>query len=269
MILEGLHRNALTQLNHFYVLSILDLDPEKSLKSQQAKEEVADTGPPLKDDPKYAKVSCSSEPAFTFIFRDVPNPQSHVKHLVLQYFKMLKMGLPMGAVKNAMVRDELDPKILDMDPEKSLASQTGESADTGPPMKEDPKYAKYFKMIKMGLPMGAVKNALIRDGLDPALMDLDHNKSVASQLDPKKKGGPKGLKPSKPKIRRKKVYWNKIDAKDGNVWTVVKKLEVKLEVEMEEFERLFSQALDAQKEKEKKDAKASSKKPTKGVKVIE
>ena len=40
-----------------------------------------------------------------------------------------------------MVRDQLDPKILDMDPEKSLRSQT-ESADDGPPLKDDPRYSK-------------------------------------------------------------------------------------------------------------------------------
>ena len=57
----------------------------------------------------------------------------------------------MGAVKNALQRDGLDPGIMDLDPEKSLKSQTegGDSADTGPPLKEDPKYAKYFKMLKM------------------------------------------------------------------------------------------------------------------------
>lgn len=66
----------------------------------------------------------------------------------LQYFKMMKMGLPKEAAQHAMVRDQLDPKILDMDPEKSLKSQT-ESADSGPPLKDDPKFAKYFKMLKM------------------------------------------------------------------------------------------------------------------------
>jgi hypothetical protein len=29
--------------------------------------------------------------------------------------------------------------------------------------------------------MGAVQNAMQRDGLDPTIMDLDHNKSVSSQ----------------------------------------------------------------------------------------
>ena len=47
-----------------------------------------------------------------------------------------------------------------------------------PALRDDPKYAKYFKMIEMGLPIGAVKNAFERDGLDPAIMDGDHSKPV-------------------------------------------------------------------------------------------
>jgi len=42
--------------------------------------------------------------------------------------------------------------------------------DTGPPLHEDPEYTKYFKMLKMGLPVGAVKNALTRDGKDPSII---------------------------------------------------------------------------------------------------
>eukprot|EP00957_Ditylum_brightwellii_P148666 11318667-Ditylum_brightwellii.AAC.1 len=107
----------------------MDLDPEKSLKSQLKKddddeeEEEEDTGPPLKEDPEYTK-----------------------------YFKMLKMGLPMGAVQNALQRDGKDPGIMDLDPEKSLKSQLKkeeEEEDTGPPLKDDPEYTKYFKMLKM------------------------------------------------------------------------------------------------------------------------
>ena len=58
----------------------------------------------------------------------------------------------MGAVKNALQRDGLDPGVMDLDPEKSLKSQTeGDKAkeDDGPPLKEDPKFTKYFKMLKM------------------------------------------------------------------------------------------------------------------------
>ena len=58
----------------------------------------------------------------------------------------------MGAVKNAMQRDELDPTIMDLDHDKSLDSQRPskiDKVDDGPPLNEDPKYQKYFKMLKM------------------------------------------------------------------------------------------------------------------------
>ena len=103
---------------------------------------------PLKDDPKYAK-----------------------------YFKMLKMGIIMGAVKNAITKDGLNPSVMDGD----------HNAPAPMPLKDDPKYAKYFKMLKMGLPMGAVKNAITKDGLNPSMMDGDHNAPAPMPLkdDPK------------------------------------------------------------------------------------
>ena len=45
----------------------------------------------------------------------------------------------MGAVQNAMQRDGDDPAIMDLDHNKSVASQM-KKADDGPPLKEDPKY---------------------------------------------------------------------------------------------------------------------------------
>merc|ERR1712194_707382 len=127
--------------------SIMDLDPGKSLESQQSLKSKDSDDIPLKDDPIYSK-----------------------------YFKMSKMGLPLGAVQNAMQRDGIDPSIMDLDPEKSVASQLDtkeEPVDDGPPLKDDPTYVKYFKMLKMGLPMGAVKNAMERDGLNASIMHLD------------------------------------------------------------------------------------------------
>jgi hypothetical protein len=58
----------------------------------------------------------------------------------------------MGAVKNAMTRDGLDPDIMDLDHDKSVASQMksdDDNVDNGPPLKEDERYQKYFKMLKM------------------------------------------------------------------------------------------------------------------------
>ena len=55
----------------------------------------------------------------------------------------------MGAVQNAMQRDSLDPSIMDLDQNKSVASQLKKSKDDGPPLKEDPKYQKYFKVSSL------------------------------------------------------------------------------------------------------------------------
>ena len=62
------------------------------------------------------------------------------------------MGLPMGAAKQACVRDGKDPSIMDLDPEKSLKSQRGgkdknNSQDSGPPLKDDPEYAKVSLLL--------------------------------------------------------------------------------------------------------------------------
>ena len=117
-------------------------------------------GIPLKDDPKYEK-----------------------------YLKMLKMGLPLGAVKNAMMRDGLDPSVMDGDHNHSIPGDNTPTAG-GIPLKDDPKYEKYFKMLKMGLPLGAVKNAITRDGLDPCVMDGDHNLPIPGDNTPTSKGVP-------------------------------------------------------------------------------
>jgi len=229
--------------------SIMDLDPEKSLKSQLEGDDVEDDGPPLKDDPEFAK-----------------------------YFKMLKMGLPLGAVQNAMVRDGKDGSILELDHNKSLKSQLNvEEADTGPPLRDDPEFAKYFKMLKMGLPLGAVQNAIIRDGKDPAIMDLDPDKSLAANQLSKKEGGKKKKKapskPKKPKVRRKKIYWTSIDASKidkDSLWSLLQDAPSihKLKYDAKEFESLFTEVPNADK-KEEKEKKGPAKEQKKSVQVIE
>ena len=42
-------------------------------------------------------------------------------------------------------------------------------------------WTKYFKMLKIGLPLKSVKHALIRDGLYPSVLDGDHNKPADYQ----------------------------------------------------------------------------------------
>ena len=235
--------------------AIMDLDPDKSLASQMSLTK-EDDDPPLKDDEEYSK-----------------------------YFKMLKMGLPIGAVKNAISRDGKDPSVLDLDPEKSLKIQKGSerdesTTDTGTPLKDDPEYSKYFKMMKMGLPPGAVKNAVSRDGKDPSILDLDPEMSVAFQLAQKKNGrvrggiagGARATVKKRRKVRRKKIYWTPIDASklhEESLWSIVKgsvTMET-LKFDVTEFESLFTESTNPADKKTQAakgggDGKAKQKKST-------
>lgn len=223
--------------------AVMDLDPNRSVKSQlggASSNVLEDMGPPLKEDPEYAK-----------------------------YFKMLSMKLPMGAVKNALMRDGKDPAIMDLDPNKSVKLQLGGAAaevkDVGIPLKDDPEYSKYFKMEKMGLPRDAVKNALVRDGKDPGIMDLDPNKSMAFQMAKTAPGGAKKVAKKKKKVRRKKIYWNPIDPgklKEDSMWNIVRDYVAmdKLNYDEKEFAELFTESAEPSDKKTKKEPQKETKK---------
>lgn len=64
--------------------------------------------------------------------------------------------------------------------ETSTAPSDGQAGSSGghgglPALKDDPKYEKYFKMLKLGMPKDVVKHAMFRDGEDPKLLDQDPN----------------------------------------------------------------------------------------------
>ncbi|CAM9647353.1 unnamed protein product, partial [Choristocarpus tenellus] len=94
------------------------------------------------------------------------------------YFEMVKSGQREIAVQ-AMTKDGLTPAILD-DPnalflllgeESSKAKPVSASGSHTLPAKYHPQYAKYFKMLKMGLPHGAAMQAMTKDGVDTAILD--------------------------------------------------------------------------------------------------
>ena len=62
-----------------------------------------------------------------------------------------------------------------------------EAPNGRPALKDDPKYERYFRMLKVGMPMEVVKHAMMKDGNDPSVMDGDHDKPVGLPLkdDPK------------------------------------------------------------------------------------
>lgn len=194
--------------------SILDLNPELPLAEQKRKK-------PNKNAALEA-LFASRAAALKPTENDVPlkNDPEYQK-----YFKMLKVGMPRDAVEQALERDGKSASVLDLNPEKSYASQMQkgfideardkvEEKKTDPPIKDDPEYAKFFKvccmfdnnlmkvkvvdidvyniieltimhvsqMIKMGIPLGAVEQALQKEGKDKRIASMDPEKSYSSQI---------------------------------------------------------------------------------------
>jgi hypothetical protein len=166
----------------------------------------SDLRPALKDDPKYDR-----------------------------YFKMLKVGMPMDVVKHAMSRDGMDPSVMDGDHSKPAGF------GAGVPLKEDPKYEKYFKMLKIGLPMGAVKNAMERDDLDPSVMDGDHNLPANFKSE-----GERDENKEKDTHRRTRLHWDTLrKVRSNSLWAKIDQDEEldNIEIDEDEFQELFQAEL--------------------------
>jgi hypothetical protein len=126
--------------------------------------------------------------------------------------------------------------------------------------------------------MGAVKNSLQRDGLDPSIMDLSPEKSVASQLkkDEESINNESGDKkqPQKPNVRRKKIYWSPIEESkidDNSLWSMIKgKFDFEsLKVDQDEFESLFTDTSNSADKKKIVLEKPKESKQKKSVQVID
>jgi len=208
-----------------------------TLSSQNTEKAPSDTRLALKNDPKYQK-----------------------------YFKMLKVGLPLPVVQHAMTRDGLDPEVMNGDHSKPAGFIEGI------PLKQDPKYVKYFKMLKVGLPIASVKHSMERDGLDPNVMDGDHNApaSTSSVSVLRKLGSPKKTIP-KDTHRRTRLHWNTLKkVRQNSVWDLLNQDSGlnDINIDENEFNQLFQAELNPSNKKDTSAVgKASKRKNV--VKVIE
>jgi len=111
-----------------------------------------------------------------------------------KYLMMLRMHLPKAAVILKMQSDGLDPSLLDAydsveeqftpgslgfigseahdEPLIQSEEVSGAVIDSEKnSVESDPRYAKYFKMLRMHLPKAAVIIKMQSDGIDPAILD--------------------------------------------------------------------------------------------------
>jgi Formin Homology 2 Domain/Subunit CCDC53 of WASH complex len=187
---------------------------------------------------------------------------------------MKKRGLSDGAVRNAMIKDGLDPSILDLDQNITLSSQRHASINgTDIPLQDDPAWSKYFTMLKMGLPLGAAKNAVERDGKDSSVLDLDPSQSIHSQRKVSPPLNTMFHKKKKP-VKRKKIYWNPLNSgqiKANSLWSHVKgRLQMsQLKYDEKEFADLFTETADPADKANLKSEKQTKSKAKKSVQVID
>ncbi|OWY97169.1 Formin like protein, partial [Phytophthora megakarya] len=199
----------------------------------------------LKDDPKYAK-----------------------------YFKMLQMGLPDGAVRQKMKTDGVDERALELGGDALVSQLAGPTSDNSIKLKDDPTYSKFFKMLTMGLPEGAVRQKMKTEGVDERALDLGGDALVSELSAPKtdvklqddpvyakyfkmlKMGLPEGAVKQKmmtenvdaaavkPKRARKKLHWQPISVdrlsnlNQQTIWEDEDD-DVDFDMDMDELEALF------------------------------
>ena len=98
------------------------------------------------------------------------------------------MGVPEGAVRVKLLREGLDPNVLFASPEaptpvakakkptvlreikKSKPARKVEPTEPAPKMDTGPKYEKFQKMLRMGVPEVAVRAKLLQEGLNPNVL---------------------------------------------------------------------------------------------------
>lgn len=171
---------------------------------------------------------------------------------------MLKVGLPVEAVKHKMAKDgeTCDASVLDGDPEAQIplhpgppnsggSSELVSSDNHGPKVAlgEHPTYAKYFKMLKVGLPKEAVAQKMVKDGVDAKILSQEPTTLVSlSMATGPNKGGHSPVPVNKPKPRRKKLHWSSLDAEavhQDSIWFDDDEEDDDLLIDEKEFNQLF------------------------------
>ncbi|DAZ99886.1 TPA: hypothetical protein N0F65_008629 [Lagenidium giganteum] len=132
---------------------------------------VASTEPPKSAPPSLAAAAAAPEtPAPSTEGVKAKDHPDYAK-----FFKLLSMGLPAEQVKMKMAQAGVDGAILD-DPDKIIGGAPAPAAEAaasagGVLVKDDEKYAKFFTLLKMGMPVEQIKLKMGAEGLDPNLLD--------------------------------------------------------------------------------------------------
>ena len=163
------------------------------------------------------------------------------------YFKMFKIGLPIEQIEHRSLKEGVDISLIDFSQPNKMIPYKQELKPIldidSIPIHKHAELAKYYRMLKMGIPKQGVMNKMTEEGFDSAVLDRDPNELVSTttsyklkSMDEKKvmegnRNGQQGSllisidstnnntnvqstnKPNNLK-RRKKLFWQAITAND-------------------------------------------------------
>ena len=87
--------------------------------------------------------------------------------VIAKYIKMLMRRIPRETVVECMKKDGVDPSILNELPSSVEESKKPQATKKMVKRCEHPDFAKYFNMLKKGVPPPGVRHCMMRDGVDP------------------------------------------------------------------------------------------------------
>ncbi|ETV96553.1 hypothetical protein, variant [Aphanomyces invadans] len=108
-----------------------------------------------------------------------------------KFFKLKKMGMPAAQIQLKMQSEGFDPALIDAP--DTIVNDDGKVPKAPSDMvaaKDHPTYAKYFKLMKMGMPMVQIQLKVSSEGLDPAILDTPDAllpEDLSNQADASKK----------------------------------------------------------------------------------
>ena len=166
---------------------------------------------------------------------DAPSSRSILDLHRLTYEMMLKAGVPLDAIEMKMKTDGISDShtkdflmtiTIKAKQEKEAEANSKTTTTTKPlneetnkdnvgsvdglAIQDDPKYQPYLKMLKMGIPPPAVKQKMMKDGVDPSILDMDRTKPPLTKTKHSKRTQA-GAKKKKNRRRTKKLRWDAID----------------------------------------------------------
>jgi len=136
--------------------TIADLDPEKSLSSQRP--------------------SMADQEAVIVKPKSVANAQKALQEALLRKKEGPKADI---IIPKRSEEDKDDSQEENQNPQARLMaalsknkSSDDNNKDEDMPLRTDPEYSKYFRMLKMGMSKEQIQHAMTRDEKDPTIIDL-------------------------------------------------------------------------------------------------